>query len=386
MSRYARALDLTELNAHTQGILLTPPGSDVLDVGTADGHPVVAGLKARGCRVWGVEIDAEAAAEAAPLCEQMVVGNVEQLDLAATFGDKRFDVVLCLDVLEHLVEPLDTLRRLRELLTPTGIVVASIPNVTHAAVRLQLLDGKFTYTETGLLDRTHVRFFDRTEVESLFADAGMTVLERLEVRREPHETEIPLDLSTVPPETLEAVRKDPDARIFQWMVVARPQVATEVETTGLSTALLAEITRLEKGGRDAAEHVAWLEGHMAERDRLHTLSTTQNERLAELDRTLRDRINELVAAHEAVQALRAEREVRNAYTAYLQESLGLPPETPHVVPPPAPPSPGEVAAHAAVDRALDALHARPRVQKAVSSTARLARRARALTVRPAEAP
>ena len=373
MSRYARALDLTELNAHTQGILLTPPGSDVLDVGTADGHPVVAGLKARGCKVWGIEIDEQAAADAAPMCEQMVVGNVEQLDLNATFGDRRFDVVLCLDVLEHLVEPLDTLRRLRELLTPTGIVVASIPNVTHAAVRLQLLDGKFTYTETGLLDRTHVRFFDRTEVESLFADAGMTVLERLEVRREPHETEIPLDLSTVPPETLEAVRKDPDARIFQWMVVARPEVATEVETTGLSTALLAEITRLEKGGRDAAEHVAWLEGHMADRDRLHTLSTTQNERLAELDRTLRERIAELVAAHEAVQALQAEREVRTAYTAHLQESLGLPPDTPQFGPPP---TPGAAAAHAAVDRAITALHARPRAQKAVSVAARLARRAR----------
>ena len=94
MSRYARELDLRELNAHTQGILLTPPGSDVLDVGTADGHPVVAGLVARGCKVWGVEIDAEAAAAAAPMCEQMVVGNVEQLDLVEAFGERRFDVLL----------------------------------------------------------------------------------------------------------------------------------------------------------------------------------------------------------------------------------------------------------------------------------------------------
>ena len=155
MSRYARDLDLRELNAHTQGILLTPPGSDVLDVGTADGHPVVAGLKARGCRVWGIEVDEQAAAIAAPMCEQMVVGNVEQLDLTAAFGERRFDVVLCLDVLEHLVEPLDALRRLAGLLTSTGILVASIPNVTHAAVRLQLLQGEFRYTDTGLLDRTH---------------------------------------------------------------------------------------------------------------------------------------------------------------------------------------------------------------------------------------
>ena len=123
---------------------------------------------------------------------------------------------------------------------------------------------------------------------------------------------------------------------------------------------------LFEGGRDAAEHVAWLEGHMADRDRLHTLSTTQNERLAELDRTLRERIGELVAAQ-------AEREVRTAYTAHLQESLGLPPDTPQAFPPS---PPGSAAAHAAVDRAITALHARPRAQKAVSVAARLARRAR----------
>jgi hypothetical protein len=167
------------------------------------------------------------------MCESMVVGNVEQLDLAETFGEQRFDVVLCLDVLEHLVEPLDTLRRLKDLLTPSGILVASIPNVTHAAVRLQLLGGAFTYTDTGLLDRTHVRFFDRTEVTALFDDAGLTVLERLEVRREPHETEIPIDLSAVPAETLAQVTADPDARVFQWMLVAKRHVdGAEVDTTG----------------------------------------------------------------------------------------------------------------------------------------------------------
>ena len=260
MSRYARELDLRELNAHTQGILLTPPGSDVLDVGTADGHPVVAGLKARGCRVWGIEIDEAAAATAAPMCEQMVVGNVEQLDLAVAFGERRFDVVLCLDVLEHLVEPLDALRRLAALLTPTGILVASIPNVTHAAVRLQLLQGGFRYTDTGLLDRTHVRFFDNEQVGALFADAGMTVLERLEVRREPHETEIPINLEDVPAETLATIRQDPDARVFQWVVVARAGVEVAGESTGVATALLAQIGHLEQAVQQSADHIDWLQG------------------------------------------------------------------------------------------------------------------------------
>jgi 2-polyprenyl-3-methyl-5-hydroxy-6-metoxy-1,4-benzoquinol methylase len=367
MSRYARELDLRELNAHTQGILLTPPGSDVLDVGTADGHPVVEGLKARGCRVWGVEIDPEAAEAAAPMCEQMVVGNVEQLDLAAELGDQRFDVVLCLDVLEHLVEPLDTLRRLKDLLRPGGIVVASIPNVTHAAVRLQLLDGSFTYTDTGLLDRTHVRFFDRAEVTALFEQAELTVLERLEVRREPHETEIPLDLSTVPPETLEAVKKDPDSRVFQWMLVARPAVATEVETTGLATALLDEVTRKEQAVRESAEHVAWLEERLHEQDRLHRLTITQNERLAELDRAQRRerlvRLDQL--GHPLAQ--RADAGVKDAYVSYLQSALGLPHDsvTTYV---------DARAAHVAVDRAIVHLQRHPKALTAVQQAARVGRK------------
>ena len=368
MSRYARELDLRELNAHTQGILLTPPGSDVLDVGTADGHPVVAGLTARGCRVWGVEIDEEAAAEAASMCESMVVGNVEQLDLAAAFGEQRFDVVLCLDVLEHLVEPLDTLRRLKDLLTPTGILVASIPNVTHAAVRLQLLDGRFTYTDTGLLDRTHVRFFDRTEVTALFDDAGLTVLERLEVRREPHETEIPVDLSAVPAETLAQVTADPDARVFQWMLVAKRQVDdAEVDTTGLSTALLAEVTRLERAGRESSEHLVWLEQQLR-------VKTTESERVAELDRTLRERIAELVQAHEALRAARADLEVKDAYVRHLQGSLGLPADSPAEVPPPPPPR--AAGAHAALDALIDRVEARPTALRTARLAAKVARKAR----------
>ena len=327
MSRYARDLDLRELNAHTQGILLTQPGSDVLDVGTADGHPVVAGLKARGCRVWGIEIDEQAAATAAPMCEQMVVGNVEQLDLSEAFGERRFDVVLCLDVLEHLVEPLDALRRLAALLTPTGTLVASIPNVTHAAVRLQLLKGTFRYTDTGLLDRTHVRFFDSHEVGALFAGAGMTVLERLEVRREAHETEIPVDLEGVPAETLEAIRHDPDARVFQWIVVARAGVEVDGEGTGLATALLAQTSRLEQAVQQSADHIDWLQGILDAKTKheqeLEHLGRTQNERLAELSDTLRVRVRELVEAHEQTRALQADLAVKDDYTSGLQAALGL---------------------------------------------------------------
>ena len=374
MSRYARDLDLRELNAHTQGILLTPPGSDVLDVGTADGHPVVTGLKARGCRVWGIEIDEQAAAIAAPMCEQMVVGNVEQLDLTAAFGERRFDVVLCLDVLEHLVEPLDALRRLAGLLSPTGILVASIPNVTHAAVRLQLLQGEFRYTDTGLLDRTHVRFFDNQQVGALFADAGMTVLERLEVRREPHETEIPIDVDSVPAETLAAIRQDPDARVFQWVVVARAGVEVDGESTGLATALLTQTGRLEQAVQQSADHIDWLQslldaktGHEQE---LEHLARSQNERVAELSDTLRERVRELVETFEQTRALQADLAVKDEYVRTLQTSLGIE----KVAQPLQQTWERAAPAHAALDRVATRLGEMPRTYGLLKRAGRLARR------------
>ena len=240
----------------------------------------------------------------------------------------------------------------------------------HAAVRLQLLDGAFTYTDTGLLDRTHVRFFDRTEVTALFDDAGLTVLERLEVRREPHETEIPVDLDKVPAETLAQVTADPDARVFQWMLVAKKQVeGAEVDTTGLSTALLDQVTQLERAVRESSEHITWLETNLRSK-------TTESERVAELDRTLRERISELVEAHEALGAARAALSVKDDYIWHLQKSLGLPPDSPQVVPEEEEPPGRALGAHAAVDRLVETLDAHPKVANAARRAAEVARKAR----------
>lgn len=315
-SRYARELDLGDLNAHTQGILLTPAGSRVLDVGTADGHPVAEALVARGCTVWGVEIDETAAERARQFCQKLVVGDVEKLDLAEEFAGLEFDVILCLDVLEHLVDPASVLRKLSPLLAPGGVVVASIPNVTHAAVRLQLLNGEFTYTDTGLLDRTHIRFFDRDEVNRLFDDAAFTVLEHLAVLREPHETEIDVDLDSVPAEVLQQIKDDPDSRVFQWIMVARPRVDTEADPQGLLTRLWNRVNEMDVAARQTVDYISWLESQLREK-------SNTDERSDTLERTLRERVEELTQAHEEVRALKAEAEVRQAYLETVLAESGV---------------------------------------------------------------
>ena len=79
------------------------------------------------------------------------------------------------DVLEHLREPARALRDATDLLREGGRLVLSVPNVAHGALRLALLQGRWSYTETGLLDRTHLHFFTRTSLFELVEGAGLAV-------------------------------------------------------------------------------------------------------------------------------------------------------------------------------------------------------------------
>jgi 2-polyprenyl-3-methyl-5-hydroxy-6-metoxy-1,4-benzoquinol methylase len=89
----------------------------------------------------------------------------------------RFDVIVFADVLEHMVEPENALQAAVKALAPSGVAVASIPNVRHwrAVVWPLLRHGAWTYTETGILDRTHLRFFTRRSMCDFFSDNGWSV-------------------------------------------------------------------------------------------------------------------------------------------------------------------------------------------------------------------
>lgn len=154
-----------------------PDGARVLDVGCATGY-LAAELDRRGCEVLGVEVDADAAAQARPWCAEVVVGDLEA---AFTHGEVErmaaggVDVVVCGDVLEHLRDPWAVLAWLRTLLRPGGIAVVSVPNIAHWTARRELLRGRFRYADFGLFDRTHLRFFTRETARELATRAGFVV-------------------------------------------------------------------------------------------------------------------------------------------------------------------------------------------------------------------
>jgi glycosyltransferase involved in cell wall biosynthesis/SAM-dependent methyltransferase len=227
MSQYSHlTVDLTNENsAATKIAQLVGRDRLVLDVGCAHGY-LAEVLRTRGCRVVGVEIDAEDANRARQHCEQVLVRDVEEPGWVEELGGRRFDVVVFSDVLEHLRDPGRVLRDTLPLLEPrAGFVVASVPNVAHVSVRLELLLGSFRSEALGILDATHLHFYTRESLHELLASCGM-VVESWDCTTNEIAEHVIVDYlrrAGVPytPE-LRARFGEPDAMAFQFVIKARP--------------------------------------------------------------------------------------------------------------------------------------------------------------------
>jgi 2-polyprenyl-3-methyl-5-hydroxy-6-metoxy-1,4-benzoquinol methylase len=326
-TRYSYKIDLEQLNSsHSLAVLSVPPGSRVLDLGAADGS-VARTLKERHCTVWGIERDERAAADARRVCDRVLVADLESAAPWQELGDETFDVILALDVLEHLREPAAVLNRALTFLKSDGIVVVSIPNIAHGAVRISLLEGRFDYTELGLLDRTHVRFFDRRGAERLMADAGLVISEHLRVSRDLEGTEIPIKKSDIAQELLDSLARDPDSTTYQFVFVGRRAGGALPAISGmLSERLLAENEELRANYAEVEQYVRHLEAERAAAlTRLQELELLQvqspTDEVAELKSELEQRVDEAQRHRIELRHAKADLVTKQAYVDSLRGEL-----------------------------------------------------------------
>lgn len=256
--RYSYAVDPGGDSTANKVLRLVGKDKRVLELGPGPGS-MTRFMQAQGCRVTAIEYDPELARHAEPFCERLLIGDLETLDLAESLEGARFDVVVAADVLEHLRDPWACLRKVRGLIADGGYLVVSIPNVAHNAVIAQLLCGRFPYTEQGLLDRTHLRFFSRHDVDDLLLSTGFlpSVWER---NRVPVEfSEFTYAWQRLPAAVREALAHADEGETYQYIVqayvgdtagwaakVRSERLAMEVDYQRLQTKLDQTRTSLEE--------------------------------------------------------------------------------------------------------------------------------------------
>ncbi len=145
----------------------------ILDVGCGAGDNSRI-LQAQGRICDGVTISETEAAVARAFQDNTYIFNLENgLPPSIT---RQYDAVLCAHVLEHICYPQQVLAGIREHLTDEGVLLIALPNLLHYKTRLKLLRGNFTYTESGIMDYTHFRWYTFKSAQTMLEENGFEVV------------------------------------------------------------------------------------------------------------------------------------------------------------------------------------------------------------------
>lgn len=202
-------------------------GTEVLDIGSGPAWVSRYLAGEHGRSVTCLDYDIEALKSLADTGLTAYEADLETEGWDEPVAGRQFDVVIIADVLEHLRQPGKLLERLRSasLLREDGFVIISVPNASHQTVVAELLHGDFRYTETGLLDETHVRWFTLQNLTRLLERSGF-VVDRVERTLRPMEhasLDRALDIS---PEMRREIRElNDESMTYQFVVLARPDTA-----------------------------------------------------------------------------------------------------------------------------------------------------------------
>jgi 2-polyprenyl-3-methyl-5-hydroxy-6-metoxy-1,4-benzoquinol methylase len=155
--------------------LIPPSTKTLLDVGCGAGG-LSSRLKGKGIKIVGLEKIEELCSIARKKLDTVIEGDIENIRL--DYPEGYFDCIMYADVIEHLIEPLNVLEKHKAYLQKDGYVIASVPNTRYYKIILRLiLGGTWDYSDGGMLDKTHIRFFGLINIIELFEKAGYKIVE-----------------------------------------------------------------------------------------------------------------------------------------------------------------------------------------------------------------
>jgi len=149
---------------------------EILEIGAGSGDTLIyAKTNNYAKKIYGVELcNIDNSNQNNSLFEDFIIGNIEDMNLP--YNEKKFNVILCGDVLEHLINPYDVIKYLKKFLTTDGVIIASLPNIRKLSIlKTIFINGDFKYEDSGILDKTHLRFFTKKNMIELFENNNFLI-------------------------------------------------------------------------------------------------------------------------------------------------------------------------------------------------------------------
>jgi 2-polyprenyl-3-methyl-5-hydroxy-6-metoxy-1,4-benzoquinol methylase len=218
---YEYKLDTDGLSAPAGVVRMVGKGKRVLEIGAGPGSITRVLKEYSGCRVTAIELDEEAIKKLSPYCEHVYRCDLnDQAWPSVLSKNDKFEVVVAADVLEHLFDPWATLSAVKRVLDSDGEVVVSLPHIGHSAAMACLLREDLEYQDWGLLDKTHIHFFDIENMQRLFNDTGFKIIEAEFVVMPPEQTELAYFWRRIPAELKQGLANARFSIVYQVVVKA----------------------------------------------------------------------------------------------------------------------------------------------------------------------
>lgn len=218
MSKYRQTIDINGHNSAAHILKNVKPNSSVVEFGPASGYMTQYLKESLNCNIVIVELDYNDGLEASKYADESLVGYPNgDIEMWQWINFDPVDYVIFADVLEHLRDPWKVLTHAAKIIKDDGSIIISIPNIGHNSVIIDLLNNKFNYRETGLLDNTHLRFFTRESLEKMVADTGLYISKEMNTSCAIEHTEFQNTINDVPQEVATFLTGRPDGILYQFV-------------------------------------------------------------------------------------------------------------------------------------------------------------------------
>ncbi|MEY8446059.1 class I SAM-dependent methyltransferase [Enterococcus ratti] len=214
--KYNFEMDLDEQSSVGKIAAQIKPGSNVLEFGPGNGRLTKHLIGAKNCRVSIVELDKELFDFVSEFSQDSFYGDIESFEWANYYAGQTFDYILFADVLEHLVNPGETLKKVREFLNEEGEILITFPNLVHNSVMIHLFNNELPWASYGLLDETHNSFYTHEGFKKVFEKAGLFINKEDYLYLAVGDTELNSTYEDLPEAVRYAFKMRPFGEVYQY--------------------------------------------------------------------------------------------------------------------------------------------------------------------------